>query len=90
MSNHQPTEEDVVAAKKYWAFISYSSKDKKYAGWLQSRLENYAIPKDFQGTELFETVLGKHLRPVFRDRADLSGAAKLAPALERPSMNPAT
>lgn len=69
---------------KYWAFISYSSKDKKWGQWLHKRLENYPIPEEFQGTELFDgAVLGKNLRPVFRDRDELSGSSDLGPAILR-------
>lgn len=71
-------------SKKYWAFISYSSKDRKWGKWLHNRLENYPIPKEFQGTELFDgAVLGKDLKPCFRDRDELSGSADLGPAIEK-------
>ncbi len=67
---------------RYWAFISYSSKDKKWGQWLHKRLESYPIPKEFQGTELFDgAVLGKNLRPIFRDRDELAGSAELGPAI---------
>ena len=70
--------------KKYWAFISYSSKDRKWGQWLHRRLESYPIPAEFQGTELFDgAVLGKNLRPIFRDRDELSGSANLGPAIEK-------
>lgn len=29
--------------KKYWAFISYSSKDARWGKWLHAKLENYSI-----------------------------------------------
>jgi WD40 repeat protein len=68
--------------KTYWAFISYSSKDRKWGQWLHKRLENYPIPKEFQGAELSEGVrLGKYLRPVFRDRDELAGSSNLGPAI---------
>lgn len=68
--------------KKYWAFISYSSKDKKWGQWLHKRLENYPIPREFQGTVIFDgAVLGKNLRPIFRDRDELAGSAELGPAI---------
>lgn len=71
-------------SKKYWAFISYSSRDKKWGSWLHSRLENYPIPKEFRDKEIFDgAVLGKNLRPVFRDRDELSGSAELGPAIEK-------
>jgi hypothetical protein len=39
--------------KAYWAFISYSSKDQKWGEWLHRRLENYPIPPEFRGLEVF-------------------------------------
>ncbi len=71
-----------AAEKKYWAFISYSSKDRKWGRWLHNRLENYPIPKEFQGTKIFDgSVLGENLRPIFRDRDELSGASNLGDAI---------
>ena len=68
--------------KKYWAFISYSSKDAKWGKWLHKRLENYSIPTEFQQIEFLDgTKLGKHVRPVFRDRDELSSSAELGPAI---------
>ena len=68
--------------KTFWAFISYSSLDKKWGAWMHKKLENYPIPSDFQGEELFDgAVLGKNLRPIFRDRDELSGSAELGPAI---------
>ena len=68
--------------KKYWAFISYSSKDAKWGKWLHKRLENYSIPTEFQQIEFVDgTKLGKHVRPVFRDRDELSSSAELGPAI---------
>ena len=68
--------------KKYWAFISYSSKDKKWGSWLHRRLENYPIPKEFREIEIFDGgTLKKNLRPCFRDRDELAGSTKLGPAI---------
>jgi WD40 repeat protein len=68
--------------KSYWAFISYSSKDRKWGEWLHRRLENYPIPPEFRGLEVFDgAVLGKNLRPVFRDRDELAGSANLGEAI---------
>lgn len=73
---------DEAVEKKYWAFISYSSKDRKWGSWLHNRLENYPIPKEFQGTKIFDgSVLGKNLRPIFRDRDELSGGSNLGDAI---------
>jgi hypothetical protein len=79
-----PTKNSATSATpgRYWAFISYSSKDRKPGEWLQRRLESYPIPRDLRGTELFDgEILGKYLRPVFRDRDELSGSAHLGPAI---------
>lgn len=46
-------------SKNYWAFISDSSRDRRWGQWLHKRLESYPIPKEFRGTELFDgSVLG--------------------------------
>ena len=72
-----------AASKSYWAFISYSSRDAKWGKWLHKRLENYSIPEEFQGLKLKDgTSIGKNLRPVFRDRDELSGSAELGPAIK--------
>ncbi len=69
---------------KYWAFISYSSRDRKWGEWLRKRLEGYGLPKDFVGLELADgTKLPKNLRPVFRDRDELSVSSSLGPAIEK-------
>ncbi len=71
-----------TTGQKYWAFISYSSKDKKWGKWLHKRLENYPIPPEFHQTCLFDgAVLGKNLRPIFRDRDELSGSSDLGPSI---------
>ncbi len=68
--------------QRYWAFISYSSKDRRTGEWLHRRLERYPIPDQLRGTKIFDgAVLGKNLRPVFRDRDELSGSADLGPAI---------
>ena len=37
---------------KYWAFLSYSSEDRRAAAKIHRRLENFVIPKGIRGTEL--------------------------------------
>ena len=79
-NTHSSTEN----SKQYWAFISYSSLDKKYGSWLHKKLENYPIPEEFRNTELFDgAVLGRNLRPIFRDRDELSGSSELGPAIAK-------
>ena len=56
---------------KYTAFISYNSKDDKWAKWLQRKLEAYSIPVSIhREQESLSTRKGK-LR-IFRYRSDLN------------------
>ncbi len=74
----------VSDSKQYWAFISYSSKDRRWGEWLHRRLESYPIPPEFRGLEVFDgAVLGKNLRPVFRDRDELASSADLGEAIRK-------
>ncbi len=68
----------------YWAFISYSSLDDKQGRWLHRKLENYPIPKELRNAKIFDgATLGKNLRPIFRDRDELSGSSDLGTAIEK-------
>jgi len=62
---------------KYKAYISYSHCDERWAKWLHRALESYRVPRKLVGTK---TELGEvpgRIRPVFRDRDDLSSASDL-------------
>lgn len=52
---------------KYFAFISYKSKDEEWAIWLQHKLEHYHFPASFNGC----TDVRRELRPIFRDVDEL-------------------
>lgn len=54
----------------YFAFISYTGVDRKWASWLHKRLESYKIPTGLGGDN---EQLPKSLRPVFWYKKDLSG-----------------
>jgi hypothetical protein len=60
---------------KYWAFISYSQRDRKWGEWLIRALETYRIPKPLVGKQTPSGVVPTRLTPIFRDRDELSGAA---------------
>jgi WD40 repeat protein len=63
---------------KYWAFISYSHADKKWADWLHRELETYLVPSRLVGRETergYKTP--KRLFPIFRDREELPGSSDL-------------
>lgn len=64
---------------KYFAFISYSGKDEKWANWLHSHLEHYHIPAALCKEH---PNIPKKIRPVFWYKKDLSGT-KLKDALNQ-------
>jgi hypothetical protein len=65
------TESQAQADNKftYYAFISYSRKDEKWAKLLQKKLESYRLPSVLQKVN---PGLPKRLTPVFRDKTDLT------------------
>lgn len=68
---------------KYWAFISYSHRDKAWGDWLHKALETYRVPKKLvgQATTRGERVPAR-IFPVFRDREELPTAADLGANLK--------
>ena len=64
--------------KEYFAFISHSHKDKKWAKWLQHKLEHYKLPSNLNG----RSDLPKEIRPVFRDITELA-SGKLKEEIEK-------
>ncbi len=67
--------------RKYWAFISYSSRDQKHAKWLIGALETYRIPSNLVGRQTGRGPVPKRLEPVFRDRDELRSDPNLEAAL---------
>ena len=64
---------------KYYAFISYSHKDKIIAKRLQRRLQSYHLPS---GLRKANPAFPKKLSPVFLDESDLVPAGSLKTALQ--------
>jgi len=62
---------------KYWAFISYSHADEGWAKWLHSSLERYRTPAALVNRRCPDDKVPKRVIPIFRDRAELPGAANL-------------
>ncbi len=62
---------------RYWAFISYSHADERWASWLHRALETYRLPRDLAGGAGKYGELPPRLFPVFRDREELASAADL-------------
>jgi hypothetical protein len=55
---------------RYFAFISYKREDESWAKWLQHRIETYRLPSVIRKSN---SDLPRRIRPVFRDKTDLSG-----------------
>lgn len=68
----------------YWAFISYSSKDLKWAKWLHKSLETYRLPKKFVGQQIPSgDPAPKRFHPIFHDREDLPASSDITKELEK-------
>ncbi len=67
---------------RYWAFISYSSKDAALSKRLHYRLETYAIPRDLVGRPGRDGAVPKKLFPCFRDRDELPLSSDLGGSIE--------
>jgi tetratricopeptide (TPR) repeat protein len=63
---------------RYYAFLSYSHKDKDLADWLHRELERFRVPSSIAGKLTSNGVVPKRLTPVFRDQHELSASVDLA------------
>lgn len=66
----------------YYAFISYSSKDRLIGERFHRALERYRIPKPLRGRVTAHGTVPARLTPIFRDRSDLEAAPDLAARIE--------
>jgi eukaryotic-like serine/threonine-protein kinase len=62
---------------RYYAFLSYSHKDKDIADWLHRELEKFRVPHSLAGKLTATGVVPRRLVPIFRDQHDLSAADDL-------------
>ena len=62
---------------RFFAFLSYSHKDKEIADWLHDELEEFRVPHGLAGRLTETGVIPKRLRPIFRDRHELAAADDL-------------
>ena len=62
---------------KYWAFLSYSHRDRKWGDWLHRALETYRVPKRIVGQPTRDGERPRRLFPIFRDREELPASADL-------------
>jgi len=68
----------VPQSYEYWAFISYSSKDRQFARKLHHALENYGVPSQLKDHRTaWGELVPKRLRPIFCDREELPASADL-------------
>ena len=68
---------------RYRAYISYSHKDEVWASWLHRSLEAYRIPRNLVGSINNVGRVPARIRPVFRDRDDLSSVADLGDTVKQ-------
>src|SRR5215213_880937 len=62
---------------RYYAFLSYSHKDKALADWLHRELERFRVPNSLAGKLTHNGVIPKRLTPIFRDQQELAAAGDL-------------
>src|SRR4051812_27668694 len=63
---------------RYYAFLSYSHRDKELADWLHRELERFRVPSALAGKLTANGVVPRRLTPIFRDEQDLSAGGELA------------
>ena len=63
---------------RYYAFLSYSHRDKELADWLHRELERFRVPHSLAGKLTANGVVPRRLTPIFRDQHDLSAGGDLA------------
>ena len=67
---------------KYWAFLSYSQRDRRWSDWLRRSIENYRVPRRLVGRQSRDGAVPRRLFPVFRDREELPTSANLGSNIE--------
>jgi len=68
---------------KFRAYISYSHRDERWAKWLHRALESYHVPRKLVGTTTTVGKVPSRIKPVFRDRDDLSSASDLSGTVQQ-------
>ncbi|HKX92423.1 MAG TPA: TIR domain-containing protein [Sphingomicrobium sp.] len=62
---------------RYYAFISYSHRDKDLAEWLHKELEKFRVPRALAGRLTAHGVVPSRLTPIFRDEQELAASDDL-------------
>lgn len=68
---------------RYWAFISYSHRDRPWASWLHRRLETFRVPRRLARDTAHAPLIVHRLYPVFCDRDELPSSADLGSVVHR-------
>src|SRR5262249_32299957 len=66
----------------YWAFISYSQKDGRWADWLERGLETYRIPRRLQDVGA-DGSIRRRLFPLYRDLDEQEASGDLGAAIRK-------
>ncbi len=66
---------------RYYAFISYSRKDKEWGEWVQKKIENYRLPTALRH-EKSQNDIPKFVRPIFRNSTDMASQGGLSCSLK--------
>ena len=72
-----------MADYRYKAYISYSHRDEAWAKWIHRALESYRVPRKLVGSSVNGDSVPSRIKPVFRDRADLSSASDLSSTVKQ-------
>jgi tetratricopeptide (TPR) repeat protein len=62
---------------RYYAFLSYSHRDKELADWLHKELEKFRVPRALVGRLTENGVVPRRLTPIFRDEQELAASHDL-------------
>ena len=67
---------------RYYAFLSYSHKDRALAEWLHRELERFRVPRSLAGKLTANGVVPKRLTPIFRDEQELAASDDLGEGIK--------
>ena len=67
---------------RYFAFLSYSHKDKDLADWLHRELERFRVPRSLAGRLTANGVIPRRLTPIFRDQQERAAAGDLGEGIK--------
>jgi hypothetical protein len=81
--NADPSANAMPADRHYWAFVSHSHSDERWAAWLVRNLENYVLPAKLVGAPTPAGPAPRRFRPIFRDREELAANPSLRAEIQR-------